>query len=130
MLLHRLLHGLADHLVDGLAVTQTDLLLGRMDIDIHVLRRQVQVDEACRISSFHQEIAQPFGNGMNDHPVADGPAIDQQPDPGRAGHDSIRRQEVAVNVGSVTVLIVRLSHLHELSLIMEDGSQSIRQGLA
>jgi len=40
MLLHCLLHGLADHLVDGLAVAQADLLFGGMDIDINILRRQ------------------------------------------------------------------------------------------
>ena len=57
MLLHRLLHGLADHLVDGLAVAQTDLLLGRMNININVLRRQAQVNEAYRSSPFHQKIA-------------------------------------------------------------------------
>ena len=82
MLLHRPFHGLADHLVDGLTVAQADLLLGRMDIDIDVLRRQAQVDEACRIPSFHQKITQPFGDGMDDHPVTNGPAINQQPDSG------------------------------------------------
>ena len=39
MISHGLFHCLTDHLVDGLAVAQADLLFGGMDVDINKIGR-------------------------------------------------------------------------------------------
>ena len=77
--------------------TKTDFPLGRMRVDIHLLRRQVNVDNRHRITAVGQlppiRLLHRVGNGALINP----PPVDQQGNVGAVAPGQLRRRRVAAD---------------------------------
>src|SRR5260370_28348224 len=64
--------------VQGMTVAEADLCLGRVDVDIHLVRRKLQEEKGSCITAGHEQAAIGFLEGMSQTAVADPAAVEKQ----------------------------------------------------
>jgi len=74
---------LLDKLMNITAVAKTDFMLGRVHIDIQLIRRKLQVDISTGRMALEEEIAQSLEDRVPHQFVTYGPAIDKKAQPRR-----------------------------------------------
>ena len=70
-------NGAEHQVVKGLAVAETDLDLGRVNVDVDLLRRQLEKEEGHGIAAGHQQAAVGFLERVAQAPVPDTAAVDK-----------------------------------------------------
>ena len=80
-----------------LAVTETDLALGRMHIHIHLGGRQHHLEHARRLVAPHQMPLQGIAHRIAEHVVLHGPLVDKEPEPGRTGRCLLGQEQIALH---------------------------------